>query len=637
MDSGAALFAGSATDFVRMAPESSLTTHLTKEFNRRWGTASESEIRSWRQSLTALALVVEGSSLPDLGVGVELKLPLSSKRIDVSLVGRGQDRRPGVVLVELKQWSGAAPSQNPDNVIVGGKELLHPSVQVGAYASYLRESHSAFTEDGFSLAACSYLHGMARADSAAIKGILYGGALAEAPLFTHDDQGDLKGYLEGRLSGGGGVDLLSKLVKGRFMPSKRLMDGIAVALRESPQWILLDEQRLTFNIVRGLVERAAKQSPKAVVIISGGPGTGKSVVAAHLLAKLGAIGDRSVCHATGSKAFTTNLRAIAPKGGASVFRYFNNFRPADQPADGIDLVICDEAHRLRETSNDRFTPAAKKSDMTQTAEIIRASKVSVFFLDELQNVRPGEQGTVEGIQGEALAAGAQVHLLALEGQFRCSGCSGYIDWVEALFSNDPPAPGGWFRAGEYELQVASSPEQLETLTLSKNRAPSTARLVAGFCWPWSDPLADGKLVPDVVVGAWKRPWNAKPPEQRKPIRAAPTPKKHPYFEWASDPAHAGEVGCIYTAQGFEFDYCGVILGPDLVWREGEGWVGSREGSSDPSISRRRLSQQQVRTLVAQTYRVLLTRGMKGTFLYSTDWETQQKLTMLVGSRQSDPS
>lgn len=629
MDSGSALFAGSAGDFVRMAPESSLTAHLTKEFNRRWGTASESEIKSWRQSLTALASVIQGSALPELGVGVELKLPLSSKRIDVSLVGRGPSRDPGVVLVELKQWSGAAPSQSPDNVIVGGKELLHPSVQVGAYAAYLRESHSAFTEHGFGLAACSYLHGMATADSQAIRGISFAGALAEAPMFTLEEGPELRGYLENRLSGGGGTDLLDKLVKGRFQPSKKLMDGIAQALRETPRWTLLDEQRLAFNIVRGLVERASAQSPKAVVIVSGGPGTGKSVVAAHLLTKLGTTGGRSVCHATGSKAFTTNLRAIAPRGGSAVFKYFNNFRPADQPENGLDVVICDEAHRLRETSNDRFTPAAKKSGISQTAEIIRAAKVSVFFLDERQNVRPGEQGTVEGIQSEALSAGAQVHRLALDGQFRCSGCSGYVDWVESLLSDAPGKPGEWHGSGEYELQVASSVEQLEALTLSKNREHPTARLVAGFCWPWSDPTERGELVPDVEIGSWRRPWNAKPPEQRRPARPQPAAKKHPYFEWASDPNHAGEVGCIYTAQGFEFDYCGVILGPDLVWREGSGWVASREGSRDPSIARRKLAQSDLRALLCQTYRVLLTRGMKGTFVYSVDWETQAKLSSLI--------
>ncbi len=153
--------------------------------------------------------------------------------------------------------------------------------------------------------------------------------------------------------------------------------------------------------------------------------------------------------------------------------------------------------------------------------------------------------------------------------------------------------------------------------------------MAGFCWPWSDPCPDGSLEPDVVIGNWKRPWNEKSRESWKKPGAAPPPDRHPYTIWATDPARIGEIGCIYSAQGFEFDYCGVILGNDLVWREGAGWVGSRDASKDSSIAKRKLDQDALVRLLQHTYRVLLTRGMKGTFVYSTDYETREYLRSLV--------
>jgi uncharacterized protein len=153
-------------------------------------------------------------------------------------------------------------------------------------------------------------------------------------------------------------------------------------------------------------------------------------------------------------------------------------------------------------------------------------------------------------------------------------------------------------------------------------------LVAGFCWPWSDPLPDRSLVPDVKIDSWRRPWNEKPPEQRKPAGPTPRADRHPYYLWANDPSRIREIGCIYSAQGFEFDYCGVIIGPDLIWRNGQ-WVSEKQATADPALMRRRLTPEARLELVAQTYRVLLTRGIKGTFIYSTDPETQELLKRLT--------
>jgi hypothetical protein len=630
-DSGAALFAGSLSEFVVEAPASRLTAHLTREFNRRWGTATSSEIKAWKNSLTALAEVVDRTDLNRSGVGIELKLPLTDKRVDASFVARDRNGYPHVILLELKQWADAAPSFYPDNVVVMGQEMLSPAVQVSAYAQYLRDSHSAFSELGFRLSSGAYLHNM---PGDVLKDLPTPEAtdLTEpAAMFSRDDQKSLIAFLEEGLAGGDGLELLPELIHGRYRPSKQLIAGISQALAESSMWTLLDEQRLAFNLVRGSVAQSVSNGTKSCIVVLGGPGTGKSVVAAHLVVELAKEG-HSVVHATGSKAFTTNLRAISPnpRSATALFRYFNNFRHHQTDANSIDVLVADEAHRIRETSNDRFTKAAIQSDISQARELVRAGKVSVFFLDERQNVRPGEIGTIDAIAEAAEEEGAKVSQIRLTGQFRCSGCSGYLEWVDALVSNQPTTPGNWLTAGEYDSRVMDSPAAMESELISLAQTGTTARIVAGFCWPWSDPLPDRSLVPDVRIGSWKRPWNEKPPEQRKPAGPPPRADRHPYYLWANDPARIREIGCIYSAQGFEFDYCGVIIGPDFVWREERGWVSEKEATADPALLRRKLSPEQRVELIAQSYRVLLTRGIKGTFVYSTDEETQRLLRRLIG-------
>ena len=629
MDSGAALFAGSSGEFAVMAPASRLTEHLVGAFRARWGRVSDSEVRSWRNSLTALAGVVTAAGLDGAGTAVELKLPLTERRIDAFFVGRDEAGQASSVLVELKQWESAGPSPNPDNVLVGGNEHLHPSAQAASYAEYLRGSHSAFSDDAISLSACAYLHNMRGEYAASLRGIRYEGVTRLAPFFVEGEEELLGRLLAVRVGRGNGMELLPRVVRGEYRPSLKLMDAIGRSMRDSPVWTLLDEQRIAFNIVRGLAERAARSGEKAALIVTGGPGTGKSVIAAHLLIHLSQADRHRVAHATGSKAFTTNLRALTP-GGAAVFRYFNNFTPAATPENGLDVLVCDEAHRIRVTSNDRFTSKAKRSPLSQVDELLRAARVAVFFLDQRQNVRPGEIGSITVIEEAAIRMGIPVTKLALDAQFRCNGCPQYVEWVGQLLSPEPALAGPWHAAGDYDLRLFDRPGAMERELQATILAGSTARLVAGFCWPWSDPNRDGSLVEDVVIDDWQRPWNEKAPEQRRKPGAAPRPENHPYTLWATQPDRVREVGCIYSAQGFEFDYCGVILGNDLVWREGTGWVASRDASSDPLIARRKLTQAELTDLLQHAYRVLLTRGMKGTFVYSTDWETREMLRRLVG-------
>jgi uncharacterized protein len=626
-NSGSALFAGSAGEFMRMAPESSLTAHVSRQFGRIYGKPNESEVRSWRNSLTALAKVLSGTGLDDSGVGVELRLPSNNRRIDASLVAHDREGQPHAVLVELKQWQTVSRSMAPDNVLVADQERLHPSVQVSAYAEYLRSSHSAFTEHGFRLSACAYLHNMSRTAAQPIRGLEYHQVLSDTPLFTAGDEEALGKFLSRHLEGGGGMDLLPTLVSGRHSPSTKLIDGVAKALEGSPVWTLIDEQRVAYNLVRGHVDRAAKTGNKTVVVVVGGPGTGKSVIAVHLLLAMSNAGYRTA-HSTASKAFTVNLRAIGGKGSESLFCWNKDFAHKVTPENSLDLLIVDEAHRVRLSSNTQYTGRAVRSEIPQANELIRAARVTVFFLDERQNVRPDEIGNVAALATAADEEGVPLVRLELDAQFRCNGSSEYIKWVDALFSSSPRQAEGWLGA-EYDVAVLDSPAALEAAVREQAKNGRSSRLIAGYCWEWSDPDPAGALAADVRIGTWGRPWNEKSREQMKKAGAAPKPIDHPYTQWATQPKGLEEIGCIYSAQGFEFDFCGVIMGDDLVWRGGAGWIASKDASHDPAIARRKHTPERLMALISHSYRVLLTRGMRGTFIYSTDRETREFLHSLL--------
>ncbi|WP_344141485.1 DUF2075 domain-containing protein [Streptomonospora arabica] len=294
-----------------------------------------------------------------------------------------------------------------------------------------------------------------------------------------------------------------------------------------------------------------------------------------------------------------------------MYQYFNNFAGA-APND-LDAVIADEAHRLRSgrRSNAQESP--------QVEELIRAARVPVFLLDEHQRVRPSEVGSVELITKAAEAMGIGVHTIDLRHQFRCGGSPEFLSWTERLLGLDgdgnPPEP--WRPQGDFELHVASSPSVMEEYLQARLDEGYSSRIAAGYCWPWHDPRPDGTLVPDVVIDDWHRPWNA---NTDKAIKGAP-----PSSLWATDDGGFDQVGCIYTAQGFEYDYAGVIFGPDLVWN-GNGWETNPSANMDRSVK----SAPEFDLLVRHTYRVLATRGLRGAVLYSTDPETNRFLAKELG-------
>ena len=460
--------------------------------------------------------------------------------------------------------------------------------------------------------AVAYLHG---ADSdQGVVGILRGG---DVPVFTGGRREALRSYLKERLSGGGSAEVL---LGSAVRPSTKLMQVAADEVRDREQFILLGDQQLAVDMIRHEVHRAG--ATKRVIVVSGGPGSGKSAIALSALGELAREG-KAVLHATGSRSFTQTMRKVAghrSKDTQSLFKYFNSFTKA--LPDEIDVLIADEAHRIRQTSNNRFTRAADRSDRLQIDELISAARVPVFLLDNHQVVRKGELGSVREIEAFARAQGLEVVRIELDEQFRCGGSAAYVEWVEQVLGLNDGAP---FEAAlpdddPFVVEVVDSPWELERCLRERNDNGYTARISAGYCWQWSDAQRDG-LVDDVVIGDWARPWNNK--EDRR-VGTAP-----PSALWATQEGGFDQVGCVYTAQGFEFDWAGVIIGPDLVWRDGR-FETVRSANKDPHFRNpKTVPDEDFDLLVRHVYKVLLTRGMIGTILYSPDAQTREALRALL--------
>jgi len=584
------------------------------------------EIRSWQASMPVLANDLIEAGLSNVEILVEQKLPLTSRRIDAVLAGvHPVTQKNSYVLIELKQWSQAdLYEENPELVLIdayGGRPVSHPLAQVGGYQQYLTDFLPALTEQHLNVAAAAYLH---NATQFTVDSLFNVEQRNDLRMFTGDMKSKFHDFLRENFDAQSlGTQSADDFLNMKEGPSKQLLAVAADEIQKREQFILLDEQKVAYELVMHAVKQAQWENTKTAVIVTGGPGTGKSVIALSLLGELARQG-KTVLHATGSKSFTTTLRRIGGKGSGrtkSLFKYFNSFMDAEP--NSLDVLILDEAHRIRETSVNRYTKAEFRTGRAQIDELFATARVPVFLLDQHQVVRPGELGTVAEIKAYAKALGIQTKSVSLNEQYRCGGSAAYINWVERFLGLAEGGPIAWEPDGSYTLTTSQSPSELESFLQKKNDEGFSARMTAGYCWPWSDPTKDGQLIPDVKIGLWSRPWNLK--GERAVGGAPPSPL------WASDPSGFGQVGCIYTAQGFEYDWNGVIIGPDLV-RRGDRWVTQRSENKDPDFKNtKKVSDQEFHALVLNVYKVLLTRGMIGTLIHSEDPETAGFLQMLIPS------
>jgi len=620
------LWHGNLGSFVGDAVSGSMGLRLWEAFQRYNGhPPSQSEASSWQHSLSAVANAASALKEKDIGVVCEYHLQFSKRRIDVVFLGRGEGSHDRAAIVELKQWAKAELiDSESNNLRVADTEVLHPSEQALNYRHTLEDTHSAFVELGMLGASSAYCHDMSPKHAAPLRDQRFSQLLYRSPLFDKSDAPKLCEYLDVNIGQGGGAKCLEAFRGGRFRPSPRLLDVLEETIKSDRRWTLIDTQQVAYNAIWAEVCAALKHGVRdsqvttkaPIIIVRGAPGTGKTVIAVRLLRDAIKHG-LSAVHSTGGKAFTIAMRSAFDEA-KELFIWNMSLRRATYK--GIDLLLVDEAHRLRKTSDTRFTPAAERGRKSQFEELIDAARLTVFFVDDNQYIRPDEIGSSTMLRSEATRLQIPTKDYRLEEQFRCGGCVEYVNWVESTLGFEESPRQSW--GDSYKVAIVNTAEGLEARVRDAAASGMNARMVAGFCWRWSKPNSDGSLVSDVEIGSWSRPWNRKALDSKQY-----PPAEHPYTLWARTEAGLGQVGSIYSAQGFEFDVVGVIWGEDLVWRNGQ-WVAQRSKSYDrPVIGGNADSLR----LFRNAYRVLLTRGIRETVILCLDPETKEYLAEAINS------
>ena len=407
-------------------------------------------------------------------------------------------------------------------------------------------------------------------------------------------------------------------------PSRKLLDSASNVIKKESDFNLLDDQIYARNVIIDKIKMAENNNENSVIIVKGAPGTGKTVIALHILAEFAGHKEKkyNIFFASKSKPLIEAIKHKMERGQKSgnvnakiLFTNLNSFVPARTSENELDILIVDEAHRIGEKSNHRFTPKEYKTDMPQVEQLVKCAKTSIFFIDDKQNIRGSEIGSSKLIRETAKGIGKDIEEVELTSQFRCNGSDNYLDWLEYVLghTNNKRILK---KEDKFDFQIIDSPERLYEIIKEKNSKKGiSARIVAGYCWPWSKTLDEnGQLVKDVKIGNFEMPWETddkvKPPQGY--VR---------WYEWAYKPEGIKQVGCIYTVQGFEFDYIGVIVGPDLKYdKENDCLVSDISGTKDQMLKR---SKDNFDQYVKNIYRVLMSRGMKGCYVYFVDKDVEK--------------
>jgi DUF2075 family protein len=573
---------------------------------------SEKEVESWWNSLSFMSRVISDDSIPpNTGIAIECQIPQTSKRIDFIISGKNQNDQSHVIIVELKQWKTAELTEK--NGIIktaigrGLHETNHPSYQAWSYAAMLEDFSETVRQEKICINPCAFLHNYE--EDGVIKNEFYKEHLDKAPVFLKRDMLKLREFIKKHVKYGDDGDIMFRIDNGRIKPSKQLADSLSNLLKGNKEFILVDEQKLVYETGLHLSKKSEKKG-RQVLIVEGGPGTGKSVVAINLMVEL--TKQEKLVQFVSKNAAPRKVFEAKLTGTLSPTRYNALFKGSGSYVDSkpkqFDALIVDEAHRLNERSG-----LYSNLGENQIKEIINSSKLSVFFIDEDQQVTLKDIGTKSEIRKWAERSKAEIYEYDLPSQFRCNGSDGYLSFIDNLLQIRETANAD-LSGIDYDFKVVNSPWELRELIKEKNKADNKSRIVAGYCWDWKSKKNPKAMDIEFPEFDFAMKWNL----------------TEDGAAWIIKPESINQIGCIHTCQGLEANYIGVIVGPDLIVRDSEVLVDpSKRSKMDQSIKGYKKllednpdsAKTRIKKIIKNTYRTLMTRGMKGCFVYCVDQET----------------
>lgn len=614
------IYSGSKDDFMTEVENDTIAytirDNVLEKMHHKTGKA---EFRSWVNSLEYMYKVLNDRDIPkDSSIAIEYNLPNTAKRVDFLVSGYNIHNQPNVVIIELKQWQEIKKVEDLDGLVetyTGGnlRRVVHPSYQAWSYAEMIRDYNEYAQIKNVKLWPCAYLHNYMRVKDDPLDDPIYSTYLNDAPAFTKGDVKKLRDYIKNAISQGDNGEILYEIDNGRIKPSKSLQDAIVSMLECNPEFNLIDDQKVIFERIMELSRQCMQDGKKRVFIAKGGPGTGKTVIAINLLARLTQEGIFAQYCSKNSAPRTVYERKL--KGYRTKSCISNMFKGSgsyvDAPKNAVGVILADEAHRLNEKSG-----LYGNQGVNQIHEIINAAQLSVFFIDESQRVTVKDIGSVCEIKHWAAVNDAQIYEEELESQFRCNGSNGYLAWLDNVLEIRDTANYN-LDGIDYEFIVFDTPQEMREKVIEKNQSSNKSRILAGYCWNWPKAGRSDTNTHEIKIGDFEISWNLNGGEA-----------------FAISPTSINEAGCIHTTQGLEFEYVGVIIGDDLRFEDNHIVTDYKmRASTDQSIKGLKKIYQEnpdhatklADEIIKNTYRTLMTRGMKGCYVYATDPDLREYL------------
>ena len=608
------VYDGTKLDFLKSVEQDTIAYEIEKNiYDKMNRHTAWNEFRAWENSLEYMYKVLNDNDIPqNAGIAIEYNIPQTSKRVDFLISGYDEKDQSNVVIIELKQWDKLYAVPGKDALVetyTGNavRQVVHPSYQAWSYAMLIADYNQAVQEGNIALYPCSYLHNYRRVPNDPLDEAQYEIYLDDAPAFTRGQVDDLRRFIKKCVRKGDDKKLLYAVEHGKIKPSKSLQESIAKMLKGNREFVMLDEQKVVYEEILAASRKSMEDNKKRVIIVQGGPGTGKSVVAVNLLAQL--TNEDQFCQYVSKNSAPRNVYAKKLKGEMKKSSIDNMFKGSGiytEINEGVvDTILVDEAHRLNEKSG-----IFHNKGENQIKEIIHAGRCSVFFIDESQRVTLSDIGSVKEIEQWAKIAGAEIIHMELISQFRCNGSDGYLAWLDNTLEIRETA--NWdMQDIDYDIQILDSPHDVRDIILEKNVISNNrARILAGYCWNWISEGANDTNVHDIKIGDFEISWNLKNTST-----------------FAIDESSVNEAGCIHTSQGLEFDYVGVIIGEDMRYENGKIVTDfTKRASTDQSLRGIRSVHAldpdkafaMADEIIKNTYRTLMTRGMKGCYVYCVD-------------------